>query len=108
MLFDNSGRGRVSAVEVYDLKTLALQWAYAGSETQPFYTRFCGTSQRLPNGDTLITESDNGRAFEVTADGDIVWEFYNPHRAGENDEFIAALFRMDRLPRDFPSWLARE
>lgn len=108
MLFDNSGRGRVSAVEVYDLKTLALQWAYAGSETQPFYTRFCGTSQRLPNGDTLITESDNGRAFEVTEDGDIVWEFYNPHRAGENDEFIAALFRMDRLPRDFTPWLESE
>jgi len=108
MVFDNSGRAGASAVEVYDPQTLAIRWEYAGSEKQPFYTRFCGSSQRLPNGNTLITESDNGRAFEVTSDGDIVWEFYNPHRAGENDEFIAALFQMDRFPRDFAKWLASE
>jgi hypothetical protein len=47
-----------------------------------------------PNDNALITESDNGRAFEVTPDGTIVWEFYNPHRAGAQDEFIAALFRV--------------
>ena len=35
--------------------------------------------QRLANGNTLITESVNGRAFEVTADGRIVWEFLAPH-----------------------------
>ena len=102
MLFDNSGRGRASAVQVYDLSTNALRWEYAGSEARPFYTQFCGTAQRLPNGNTLITESDNGSAFEVTPDGTIVWEFYNPHRAGNQDEFIATLFRMDRLPPDFP------
>jgi len=39
---------------------------------------------------------------EITLDGTIVWDFYNPHRAGKNDEFIATLFRMDRLPPDFP------
>ena len=108
MLFDNSGRAGESAVEVYDPQTLAIRWEYVGSEEKPFYTQFCGASQRLPNGNTLITESDNGRAFEVTTDGDIVWEFYNPHRAGENDEFIAALFQMDRLPRDFAKWLPRD
>lgn len=76
----------------------AIQWEYSGSEAQPFYTRSCGTAQRLPGGNTLIIESDNGRAFEVTPDGSIVWEFYNPHRAGDQDEFIATLFRVARIP----------
>ena len=102
MLFDNSGPRRASAVKVYDPSNNALRWEYAGSEERPFHTQFCGTAQRLPNGNTLITESDNGRAFEITLDGTIVWDFYNPHRAGKNDEFIATLFRIDRLPPDFP------
>jgi hypothetical protein len=106
ILFDNSGKkGRVSSVEVYDIATTKLVWEYAGSEAAPFYTRFCGAAQRLLNRNTLITESDNGRAFEVTPDGSIVWEFYNPHRAGDNDELIAALFQVDRLPADFAQWL---
>lgn len=36
-----------------------------------------GGAQRLENGNTLITESDNGRAFEVTRAGEIVWDYYN-------------------------------
>lgn len=104
LLFDNSGRHRASSVREYDVHG-QLRWEYAGSDEAPFYTRFCGASQRLPNGNTLITESDNGRAFEVTRGGTIVWEFYNPHRAGENDELIATLFQVDRLPLDFAEWL---
>ncbi|MCP3986249.1 MAG: hypothetical protein GY723_17865, partial [bacterium] len=54
----------------------------------------------------LITESDGGRAFEVTADQRIVWEYYTPYRAGENGEYIATLAEVVRLPLDFPvDWL---
>jgi hypothetical protein len=35
-------------------------------------------SQRLPNGNTLLCESSFGRFFEVTKDGEIVWEYVNP------------------------------
>ena len=37
-----------------------------------------GYAQRLPNGNTLITESSFGRFFEVTKEGEIVWEYVNP------------------------------
>jgi len=37
-----------------------------------------GYAQRLPNGNTLITESSFGRFFEVTKQGEIVWEYVNP------------------------------
>jgi hypothetical protein len=38
-----------------------------------------GSAQRLPNGNTLITESAFGRVFEVTKEGEIVWDYVNPY-----------------------------
>jgi hypothetical protein len=107
LLFDNRGGDRFSRVFEFDPLTNAIHWEYRGTTEQPFYTRTCGTAQRLPNGNTLITESDYGRAFEVTAHHEVVWEFHNPHRAGEQREFVAALLEMVRLPADFPLGWAR-
>jgi hypothetical protein len=33
-------------------------------------------ADRLPNGNTLVTDSLNHRVIEVTPDGEIVWEYY--------------------------------
>ena len=106
LLFDNRGhRGRSSVLEI-DPKTRKVEWRYMGTKEHPFFSVSCGTARRLRNGNTLITESDRGRAFEVTRDGEIVWEFYNPHRAGGEKQFVATLFEMLRLPSDFPTgWL---
>lgn len=105
MLFDNESAPGVSAVEIYDPATAAEVWRFAGAADRPFYSRTCGTSQRLPGGNLLITESDNGRAFEIDPDGETVWEFFNPHRAGEHGEYIATLFEVLRLPPDLDlSW----
>ena len=49
-------------------------WQY----DEGFYSRIISGVQRLPNGNTLITEGTSGRLIEVTAAGDIVWEFVNP------------------------------
>ncbi len=35
-------------------------------------------AQRLPNGNTMIVDGPVGRIFEVTADGEKVWEYVNP------------------------------
>jgi hypothetical protein len=32
-----------------------------------------------------------------------VWEFYNPHRAGENGQYIATIFELLRLSPEFPT-----
>ena len=61
----------------------------------------------FPNGNTLVTESDAGRAFEVTPSGEIVWEFLSPWRAGEAGELVATLFEVVRLPPDFDTSWAR-
>jgi outer membrane protein assembly factor BamB len=109
LLFDNNwrpGRSRVVAIDPLSGETV---WEYLGSEQRPFYSRTCGAAAELSNGNILITESDNGRAFEITRSGEIVWEFYNPHRAGEREEYIATLFELQRLPPDFGrEWLGAE
>lgn len=106
LFFDNNGRKKSSGVIELDLATGKPKWRYIGTEEHPFHTSFCGTAARLPNGNTLVTESDNGRAFELTPDKTIVWEFRNPARAGENKEFIAAVFEMERLEAEVDlSWL---
>ena len=68
--------------------------------TDPFFSRTCGSNQRLPNGNTLITETDYGRVFEVTRDNEIVWEFISPYRAGDNNELIATVLEMIRVDLD--------
>jgi hypothetical protein len=101
LVFDN-GYERSRVLEV-DPLTQEVVWAYTGEPEESFYSEFCGASSRLPNGNTLITESEGGRAFEVTRDGRIVWEFRTPHQAGDNGEYIASLMELSRLSEsDYP------
>ncbi len=106
LLFDNVRGRRMSSVMELEPATMETLWEYRGTPQRPFVSPTCGAADRLENGNTLITESDGGRAFEVTPAGEIVWEFYNPHSAGPNDEYIATLFELVRLPETFPTdWL---
>ncbi len=106
LLFDNQGREGPSSVIEFELPSREPVWAYRGTPEAPFHSQFCGAAARLPNGNTLITESGHGRAFEVTPEKEIVWEFHNPARAGEDEQFVASLLELVRLPPDFPlDWL---
>lgn len=97
LLFDNHDTDDASQVIEFNPFTQEILWEYRGDALSPFFSKTCGSNQRLPNGNTLITETDNGRAFEVTPDGTIVWEYINPFRAGEKKELIASLFEMIRI-----------
>ena len=65
------------AIEV-DPATNAIVWKYQNKPAWNFFSPRMGCAQRLPNGNTLITESSFGRFFEVTKEGEIVWEYVNP------------------------------
>ena len=105
LLLDNKGgrpqSGRSRVIE-FNPVTGERIWAYTGTPTNRFFTNTCGSCQRLPNGNTLITESDNGRALEVTRQKEVAWEFLNPFRAGKEGRLVATLFEVIRLPPDFP------
>lgn len=106
LLFNNFAGPEASEVLEFDPFTQEVFWSYEGGGAIDFYTAEVGANQRLPNGNTVIVESANGRVFEVTPDRTIVWEFINPHRAGEDNELIATLRGMVRLPPEFPlDWL---
>lgn len=106
MIFDNRGNHGRSQVIEFDPVTLSPVWIYRGKEPDDFYSDQCGSNQRLPNGNTLITETDRGKAFELTPEGEIAWKYFNPmharKREGEDLTYIASLFEVLRLPKDFP------
>ena len=76
--------------------TLELVWSYAGPR---FYSSNISGAQRLPNGNTLVTEGANGRLFEVTKEGKIVWEYMYPQFSGAQS--TNSVYRGYRLPYDW-------
>lgn len=59
--------------------TKEIVWKYQEGFPPSFYSDRISNAQRLPNGNTLINEGQFGRFFEVTASGEVVWEFVNPY-----------------------------
>ena len=97
LIFDNGHEHRdFSRIVELNPLTRETVWEYKGKPPEDFYSSTRGDCQRLPNGNTLITESNKGHVFEVTGDGKIVWDFYNPDMKKENNE-RAAIYRMLRI-----------
>jgi len=76
--------------------TLELVWSYVGPR---FYSSNISGAQRLPNGNTLITEGASGRLLEVTKEGRIVWEYIYPVFSGANS--TNGVYRGYRIPYDW-------
>jgi hypothetical protein len=95
LIFNNGTEKTRSQIVEVDPKTNDVVWTYQGE----FYSMERGSNQRLPNGNTLVTESDPGYVFEVTREGEMVWQFANPHIfAGKNIRM--SIWRMTRYPRE--------
>ena len=52
-------------------------WTYGNKDSERFSSSFISGAQRLPNGNTLICSGADGRLFEVSPKGEIVWEYVN-------------------------------
>ena len=64
--------------------------------TEDFYSKRMGSCQRLWNGNTLLVESESGHVFEVTPEGERVWDFYLPKTEGGEGE-RPVIYRMSRI-----------
>ena len=72
LMYDNgSETGRTCVVEMDPLGGEVV-WQYVADPPESFFSNARGSNQRLPNGNTHIADSDNGRLFEVTSGGEIV------------------------------------
>lgn len=105
LLFDNGLEREWSRVLEIEPIEGRIVWEYRAPEPKDFFTASRGSNQRLPNGNTLIANSDSGEAFEVTPAGDVVWRFLNPN-AGEGGK-RATIVRMRRYPVDLLEPLLR-
>jgi len=105
LMFDNWGNYErpdgISRVIEVDPRTTGVTWSYTGTVERPLASEVRSSVQRLPNGNTLISESDGGRLLEVTRSGDIVWEFVNPRRGGEGGDLTPILNGGRRIERTF-------
>ena len=94
LVYDNGEHRSYSRIVELNPMSESIEWEYRASPPEMFYSQVLGSNQRLPNGNTLICESKNGRAFEVTGDKEIVWEFYNPEiKKGKRK----SIYRMMRI-----------
>lgn len=114
MIFDNggsSGYGSPSPIaangsgiyaratsRIIEIDPVAMElvWSYSGPG---FFSTNISSAQRLPNGNTLITEGAGGRLFEVTTEGDIVWEYMHPVFSGARGS--NAVYRGYRIPYEW-------
>lgn len=99
LLFDNGIDRSWSRILELDPLTYDIVWEYRAPEPQEFFSLRKGSSQRLPNGNTLVANSDSGEAFEVTPEGEIVWRFLNPNADDNGNR--ATIVRIHRYTEDF-------
>lgn len=92
LVFDNQGAAGFPPINLnmfpgsrvleIDPVTQEIVWQYDASKgglpIWSFFSSFISSARRLPNGNTLICEGMNGRLFQITPEGEIVWEYVNP------------------------------
>jgi hypothetical protein len=96
LLFDNGVYRKYSRVIEIDPRSGKIVWEYKGNPPESFFYVDRGAAQRLPNGNTLIVDSAEGRVIEVTKSGEVVWEFYNPV-IDAKEQKRAKIYRMMRF-----------
>ena len=90
-------------------KTDRIEWEYRGRPPWAFFSSFISGVQRLLNGNTLICEGMTGRLFEVTVEGEVVWEYTSPF-FGEHPRFglVNSIFRARRYTAEHPGLMGKE
>ena len=87
-------------------------WKYVAKDTMSFHAPYVSGAQRMKNGNTFINEGPKGRFFEVTPEGEIVWEFLNHFRGNIHkpngdkmpyDGWNYSSFRSNFIPIDHPA-----
>ncbi len=92
-------------------------WSYTAADKVSFSSPFISGATRLADGNTMICSGAQGRFFEVTPDGRIVWEYWTPFSGnvttpeGEMPQPVGentyAVFRATKITPDHPGLKGR-
>jgi hypothetical protein len=113
LVFDNGCHRRAmpsfSRVVEVDPGSREITWSYRADVALAFFSFMVSGANRLPNGNTLITEGATGRIFEITPERETVWEYVSPftlidRRFGASP----AVFRAHRYAADAPELAGRD
>jgi hypothetical protein len=101
-LYDNHFVGappaeQASRILIRDLSADTQTTYFKGSPESHFFSFIMGKHQWLDNGNLLIAETTNARAFELSPDREVVWEFYFRDEKGKPN----LLEEAHRLPLRF-------
>jgi hypothetical protein len=95
LIYDNGVERKYTRILELNPLTETIEWTYGEAPDQRFFSRSRGSCQRLSNGNTLICDSDSGRAFEVTRSGQIVWDWLNPYITKGHRGQVYRMIRLD-------------
>ncbi|WP_198032987.1 aryl-sulfate sulfotransferase [Methylosinus sp. PW1] len=121
LVFDNQGEAGYPRASVtftggsrvleIDPVTKQIVWQYTGASSGnpgwTFRSTHISNARRLPNGNTFIDEGQIGRFFQVTPEGEIVWEYLNPYpRRGKDAQtgrptLNYSVYRAQPVPYDW-------
>ena len=93
-------------------------WKYEAPDRKSFHSGFISGARRLAGGNTLICSGADGRIFEVTKEGKIVWEYWDPFSGDVRDaegrpaqpvgKNTHAVFRAVKIPPQHPALAGRD
>ena len=95
ILFNNGVFRRTSEVLEIDPIKGEIVWRFRGTPPKLFFSEYRGSAQRLPSGNTLIAESDKGRAFVIDKEGKLVWDYYMAKKDKRRRETLYRIVRLD-------------
>ena len=70
-----------SRIVEYNPETEKIDWLYVDEMPPAFFSPYMGSVEKLWNGSYSICESAFGRIFEVTSEGELMWEYVIPEFA---------------------------
>jgi hypothetical protein len=85
-------------------------WTYTAANRRAFFADFLSGAHRLPNGNTFVCTGPTGRFFEVTPQGDTVWEYDNPFSGdapNPSGDPPRSVFRATQIPPGHPALAGR-
>jgi len=105
-LYDNHFVGapageQSSRILIRDLSADTQTTYFEGSPESHFYSFIMGKHQWLDNGNLLIAETTNSRAFELSPDREVVWEYYFRDEKGKPNLLEEAYRLPLRFTREF-------
>lgn len=108
-VFDNRG-GRPMTSRMLKLSASGdILWRWAGDDEHRFYTKTCGHAQQLSNGNLMVVSSEQGVAYELTPDQQVVWSYHVPDEINgqRGKKRVSRFFAFERVEQaEGAEWLS--